>query len=101
MKKLLFLFLFTCHAAYAETVFLGDQVPTNWRVQNYLPGFVVLWFTGSSCPSGGLMLAPTATPADHARLYATVMSAKIGNAKIFVYYDNSTRECYISSFGLS
>ena len=99
MKKFALCLFFICQWANAELVAISDVVPINWRIQNYLPGNVVLWFTGSSCANGMMLLPASATPADHARLYSTVVSAKAMNAKIFVYYDNGSGNCWISSFG--
>jgi hypothetical protein len=100
MKKFALLLLFVSQFIHAEIVGIPAVVPTDWLVQNYVPGSVVLWFTGSSCAGGSLVLPANATPSDHARLYATIMSAKISGAKIFVYYDN-TDACKITSFGFA
>ncbi len=99
MKKLIFGLLATfCGLSHAALVSVSG-VPTTWLLQNYVPGNVVVWYTGSACTSGQLTLPTSATAADHARLYATVMSAKASNSKIFVYYENSVAGCPISSFG--
>ena len=95
---LLLLFSPLCNA---EQISIPGVVPTGWLVQNYVPGSVVLWFTPSNCPSGLLQLPASATASDHARLYSTVMAAKLTNSKMFLYYESSGGSCQISSFGLS
>jgi hypothetical protein len=75
-------------------------VPTAWRVQNYVPQTVVLWFTGSTCANGQLTLPATAVKADSDRLYATVMMGKAAGKKVYVYYTANAGGCLINSFGL-
>jgi hypothetical protein len=75
-------------------------VPTAWRVQNYVPQTVVLWFTGSTCINGQLTLPGTAVKADSDRLYATVMMGKAAGKKVYLYYTASAGGSLINSFGL-
>jgi hypothetical protein len=99
MKKFAVIFLLLVSQMSQAAIVPISVVPTAWLLQNYLPSNVVLWFTGSSCASGMLALPPSATAADQQRLYATVLAAKLSNSKIFVYYDDSTPSCFITSFG--
>jgi len=102
MKNLIVLTaLLATQLSHAALVTIGAVVPTGWRVENYAPGGnAVLWFTGSVCANGQLTLPPNATIQDHSRLYATIVSAKAGNLKTFVVYDNGLAGCPISSFGI-
>jgi hypothetical protein len=101
MKIIALLLLLLSPLCNAEQISIPATVPTGWLVQNYVPGSVVLWFTPSNCPNGLLQLPATATPSDHARLYSTVMAAKLTSAKLFLIYDSSAGSSQISSFGLS
>jgi len=74
-------------------------VPTAWRVENYVPDSVVVWFTGATCaPNGGLSLPTNSVTADRERLFATIMYGKAAGKQVFIYYDPST--CLIVSFGV-
>jgi hypothetical protein len=73
---------------------------TALRLQNYEPDTVVIWFSGSTCGSGQLVLPASTITAEKSRLWATVMGAKLGNRQVFFYYDNSSGNCVITSFGL-
>lgn len=76
-------------------------VPTNWRLQNYVSGGgtgVVLWFTGSVCANGQLLLPSTSGAADHERLFSLILSAKISQRPVFIIYE--TTNCVITSFGM-
>lgn len=87
--------------SYAAPTTLGPVVPTNWRIENYVPGTVVIWYSGSNCGAGQqLSLPSSATAIDHSRLLATIAAAKAGSLKIFVIYDNAIAGCPITSFGI-
>jgi hypothetical protein len=72
-------------------------VPTDWKVENYVGSQVALWSTGSPC-NGALTLPSSATIADHDRLFALLMAAKLANRQIFVRYENTN--CELASFGM-
>lgn len=92
-------FLLAPLIAQGAQVYLAG-VPSAWRLQNYLSGVVVVWYSGSGCASGRLSLPATATAADANRLYATINAAKNMGTKVFVYYDSADANCTISSFGV-
>ncbi len=75
-------------------------VPTNWRLQDYGDGVVHLWFTGSQCTSGGLVLLSSVPEGSKARLFSLVLTAKTTNRPIGIYYhyDSTTTNCVIDSF---
>ena len=86
-------------SAHAALAFVS-VVPSTWRLQTYAgatgSGNVVLWFTGSPCTNGSLVMN-NASEQDKNRLWATVMAAKLANRHMFVYYDDTN--CVINSFG--
>jgi hypothetical protein len=88
-------------AAMAASVAIAD-VPTNWRLENYLSGPVMLWFTPSQCTNRSLTFTANATPAEMNRLWALILAAKLSSHKVFVYYDNAAAptSCPIISFGM-
>ena len=96
----LFAFLFHLKMAFAASVSISG-VPTAWQVESYGEKAVVLWFTPSKCPNGQITLPSTATTAEHNRLYATIMAAKMAQAKVFIFYDDSTANCTIVSYGFA
>lgn len=87
--------------AYANSVPLNGSVQ-SWRIENYVSSQVVIWFSGSSCNTGALILPSTATTEDKNRLWATVLAAKLNNHNMFVFYDDSAspNSCVIISFGI-
>lgn len=101
--RLRFLLLFTCACvatqASAAMAYI-TAVPTAWRLQNYVPASTVIWFAGTPCSNGMLTLPGTATVDDHSRLYATILSAKATGKAVFIFYDDASSSCQISSFGL-
>jgi hypothetical protein len=100
MKRLLVgIFSLVPFLAYSAQVYLVG-IPTAWRLQDYVPGTVIVYFSGSSCAAGAIQLPASATVADVNRLYATVNAAKNLGTKVFVYYDNADPNCSISSFGV-
>jgi len=78
-----------------------SAVPTAWRLQNYIPNAVVLYYTGSNCAQGILELSPSAVDADKNRLYATIMAAKASQLSVYVYYTQTATQCVIQSFGFN
>lgn len=85
--------------AQAAALYLS-AVPTTWRLENYVVGGVVLWYTGSSCANGKLSLPANAVKADHDRLYATISLSKVTSKKSFVMYTTDGTSCLIVSFGM-
>jgi hypothetical protein len=84
----------------AQSLVSLSAVPTAWRLENYVAGGVVLWYTGSTCTNGNLSLPANSVKADHDRLYATISLAKAVGKKAFVYYTNNGTSCLIASFGM-
>lgn len=92
--------LYGAVASQAQTAQSVSAVPTAWRLENYVAGGVVLWYTPSTCANGQLSLPASAVKADHDRLFATISLAKATGKKAFVYYSNSGSSCLIVSFGM-
>ena len=86
--------------SHARAAYL-EGIPTNWRLQNYVPDGIAAYYTGSSCSSlnGILQLNAAASQADKNRFWATISLAKAAGKTVFVYYDE-TKDCAIQSFGL-
>ena len=76
-----------------------EAVPSNWRLQDYGPAGLSLWFTGAPCPGGHLMLPSTAGYSPD-RLWATVMTAKVTNRPFGIFYHVDNGACMIDSFFL-
>lgn len=100
MKKLIIPFLWAISGISNAAMVTVSAVPTTWVAENYVPGYVVLWFTGSSCPNGQLSLPSTSGVVDHSRLFATILSAKTAGTRVNVNYDNAAAGCPISSFSV-
>jgi hypothetical protein len=81
--------------AYAQNVQI-EEVPTNWRLENYPGNDVVIWYVSGPCHDGPMKLDSNATAEDKNRLYSLVLSAKLSNKNIGLYYDPAI--CRIWSF---
>lgn len=84
--------------AYATVVEI-DVVPNAWKVEDYVGGSPVVWYTTATpCNQGALTFPTSATASDIDRLWATVALARATQQQMFVRYDNTT--CQIVSFGI-
>lgn len=94
-------FILSISSAQSASIVISEN-PVTWKLENYAGAGVVAWYTSSSCSSGNISFASTATEADKNRFFAIVSLAKVSNRKVFVYYDNanSPTNCLIISFGL-
>jgi hypothetical protein len=81
-------------AASGQSLYL-EAVPTAWRLQDYLDGYVTLFYTPSTACANGL-LKLSGTEESRNRLWALIMTAKATNKVVGIFYDSST--CLISSF---
>jgi hypothetical protein len=86
--------------AFADTTITA--VPTAWRLQDYAGGAqIAIWYTGSSCTNGQLLVDPTWSIDQAKMVWSTVMAAKASQLPvIFGYTVNSSGSCIITSFGL-
>ncbi len=101
MKKLLVLALsalalFATSPAFADVNIEGPVV--GWRLQNYVPNNVVVYFTGSSCAQGSLTFSSAATADDRNRFYSLILTARSTGKKIGVFYETTSGSCQIQSF---
>lgn len=98
--KIIFMFLIALfvnsHLQAAQII----DVPNKWRLENNIPDRLEVWYSGSSCANGRLILPSTATKEDKNRFWSTIMAAKTSNKKVVVFYDENTAGCEVSSFGL-
>lgn len=81
--------------ASAQDVVLESD-PRQWRLQNYVPGGVVAYFTGSPCQYGRLSFPNEATKEDKDRFISMTLTAAATGRRMGVYYNATT--CEISSF---
>ncbi|MBO9708831.1 MAG: hypothetical protein J7521_11520 [Caulobacter sp.] len=88
--------LSTASAALAD-VNLESSV-TGWRLQNYVPNNIVVFYAGSSCASGSLTFGPTATADDRNRFYSLILTARSAGKKVGVFYETASGSCQIQSF---
>ena len=86
----------TATAAQADLI---EAVPTGWRLQDYGPSGIGVYFTGSPCVSG-VMAFPSGTGFSPDRFWATVMTAKVTGRMIGVYYHVDNGSCVIDNFYL-
>jgi hypothetical protein len=101
MKKVLALglsaiALFTASSALADTNIEGPVI--GWRLQNYVPNNIAVYYTGSSCAQGSLTFGPTATADDRNRFYSLILTARSTGKKIGVFYETASGSCQIQSF---
>ncbi len=83
-------------AVAAEALLEGD--PATWRLQNYVPNDVKVFFSGSPCQYGRLQFPASATTQDKDRFFSMVLTARSTGRNMGVYYDNVS--CDIWSFYL-
>ena len=101
MKKILVLglsaiALFATSPAFADVNIESPVI--GWRLQNYVPNNVVVYYTGSSCTSGSLTFGPAATADDRNRFYSLILTARSTGKKIGVFYETASGSCQIQSF---
>jgi len=81
---------------------IADQVVEEdvqgWRLQNYVPGTVLVYFTSSPCVSGMLSFPTSATSDDKNRFWSLVLTAKATGKKVGVYYETVSGSCQITSY---
>ena len=76
-----------------------EEVPTAWRLQDYLSNDVTVWYTGAAnCNTGHMQFPSIATTDDRSRFWALVMAAKHAGTRVGIYYTNSNGSCTITSF---
>ncbi len=87
-------------AVQAQTLSKIEAIPSAWRLQDYADGAVSIYFTGSPCFSGHLMLPATASEGVKERLWSTVMAGKLARQPVGIYYREENGNCIISNFYL-
>jgi hypothetical protein len=76
-----------------------EAVPTGWRLENYISNHTVkLWFTpATECTSGGIEVGSMSQD-DHNRLWSLILTSKIANRPVGIYYNASAGNCTMISF---
>lgn len=99
--SLVLMTLLSPSAAFAQQTWFQIQgVATRWRLENYVPDNVVIWYSGSPCTNGQLLLPGNAKKEDRDRLFATASLSRSTNRPMFVYYIINGNRCEIVSFGM-
>ncbi|MBW8859251.1 MAG: hypothetical protein JF570_05825 [Caulobacter sp.] len=88
--------LFTASTALADANI--ESTVIGWRLQNYVPNNLVVYYTGSPCTSGSLTFGPAATADDRNRFYSLILTARSTGKKIGVFYETVSGGCQIQSF---
>lgn len=74
-----------------------EAYPSAWLLQDYLNGDIALYYTGSTCVSGQLILGGNVPAESRARFWSMLLTAVASNRKVGVYYSSG---CYITNFYL-
>lgn len=90
----------TSSNAIAQTAMHIETVPTAWLLQDYVGGPVVVYFTGSPCQSGSIVMPASATSDEQNRFFSLIMSAKISDHAVGIYYTYDGASCAVTSFYL-
>ncbi len=77
---------------------LIEAIPNGWRIQRYVGGAISVFYTGSSCPQGGMNLAASSDEMN--QFWSLLLTARSTQTKVGIYYDNSNNSCNIQSFYL-
>jgi hypothetical protein len=81
---------FGAGSAYADSNI--EQVPTTWRMQDYVGGGIQIYMTSATCTT----LYGTGTTDEVNRLWSLILTASVTGKVVGVYYNPTT--CNISSF---
>ena len=95
----------TCSLVFLSGVasaFPGISESTkDWKLENYARDVIAIWHTHAATCGSGKLEARNLSKTDVQRLWATVLAAKLANADMFVFYDDSSPgHCQITSFGM-
>jgi hypothetical protein len=89
--------LIASEAQAAEASFV--EVPTAWRLEDYMNGIVAAYFTDSQCAQGQIVLPASVNTETKNRFWSLVMTAKIARKSIGIFYDTTT--CNVTHFYLA
>lgn len=87
---------FIAHPAEAGII---EEVPTNWRLQNYIGNHeIAVWYSSAAgCTSGKLGFSG-ATTEELNRFWSTVLTAKITGRPVGITFSGSGGSCIINDF---
>ena len=76
-----------------------EAVPTGWRLENYISNHTVkLWYTpATECTNGGIEVG-SMTQDDHNRLWSLILTSKIINRPVGIFYNVNAGNCTMISF---
>ena len=86
--------------ASAQTQYVISGPATTWMIQDHIPEYVSLWYTGASCNNGELVFSTSANSEDQDMLFAAIATSKATGVPVIVNYTVSSGVCTISSFAL-
>ncbi len=95
---LMIMAMFASRPVSAVTLNSVEGSPAAWRLQQYTGDNLILGRTGSTCKSPGLLTTTNLSSVEKSRLFSLIVTAKISNSKVYVFYDSVT--CAIASFGM-
>tara|TARA_R110000868_G_C10965232_1_gene769029 strand:- start:7997 stop:8317 length:321 start_codon:yes stop_codon:yes gene_type:complete len=101
LKRLILQIICLAGAAYGPAANAGTVAgyPTNWRLENYLDGQnVVLWYTGAAGCTDGKLIGNGMTQDEYNRLFSLILTAKVVNKSVGLFYNGSGNNCVIASF---
>lgn len=78
------------------------ELPTKWRLEQYVNGSTVAWYTGSTaqgCLQGKIELTPAVSQEERSRFWSLVLTAKSQDKRVLVFFD--TPSCSVVSFGMA
>lgn len=100
MKNMLLIFALVVACMNSQVAGATERslsaVPTAWRLQDYMNGEIIIWYSGSACPVGRLTLSANAPGEVKSRFWSLIMSAKMNRSKVGIFYDDAN--CVITSF---
>ena len=101
MKIYILVLLSTALFSFHTEAAVISAIPDKWKLENYIGGKVVIWYSETSCQTGKLSLPTHSTSEDHNRLWSLILAAKTASSKVTIHYNENAGNCEIVSFGLS
>ena len=83
-------------AAFADANI--EAVPTAWRLQNYTGSNMNVFYAGSPCIYGSLVLGASVSADDKNRFWSLILTAKATGKTVGIFYETTSGACNITSF---
>ncbi|SHM56405.1 hypothetical protein SAMN05518668_111155 [Sphingobium sp. YR657] len=76
-----------------------EEVPTNWRLQNYINTHeVAVWYSGATVCTSGKLGFSGSTADELNRFWSTVLTAKIAGRAVGITFTGTGDSCVINDF---